>query len=76
VPIHTVAPDKPEYVRIVKSGSPYNNRVGKVVAEGDHSNITLIFVKIIGEPSDLVFNKHNLKYLTEKEYFVGALGGK
>ena len=76
MPIHTEAPDSPEYVRIVKSGSPYNDRVGKVVAEGDHSNITLIFVKLVGESSDMVFNKDNLKYITEKEYFIGALGGK
>jgi len=73
--IHTVAPVKPEYIRVVDAEPKYIGRVGQVIAEGDHGNMTLIFVKLVGESAESVFNKVNIEYITKKEYFIGALGG-
>ena len=87
MPIHTEAPDKDTYVRIIaadKSGgkgdTPYVGKVGIVMSTGEtpsvgQNNIKLIFVDVHGESSALVFNEDNIEYITGKEYFMGALGG-
>ncbi len=74
--IHTVATDKPEYVRIVGSDitsykKTHIGAVGIVYAHAREAN--LIFVTVHGQ--DSVFNTDDVEYITKKEYFIGALGG-
>lgn len=85
--IHTTAPAEPTYVRIINTAkegfnkqTPHTGSVGIVTSTGEtptvgQRNIKLVFVDIHGEPKALVFNEENVKYITKKEYFIGALGG-
>lgn len=84
MPIHTVAPDKPTYIRIVQNMVGARDLVGKVgvVSSLGENNvygdkvITLVFAEIHGVGNTCVFDETHVEYITKKEYFVGALGGK
>jgi len=78
MPIHTVATDKEEYVRIIGgfadfADNEYIGEVGIVNAYARDHAPPLIFVSI-GE-AHTVFNQANIEYITKKEYFKGCLGG-
>ena len=86
MPIHTVAPDNVEYVRVIKQigggstgyGVVSAGCVGRVISRGRGSGrvqpeITIVDIVGYGER---VFNTGNLEIISEKEYFVGALGGR
>lgn len=80
MPIHTVAPDKTEYVRVIggfdSPANEYLNEVGIVLSFADlDEGGTLIFVDIGHVEGIKVFNVGDIEYIDKKEYFKGRLGG-
>lgn len=79
MPIHTVATDKQEYVRVISSlDDTANHLVGKVGQVTDKTNADrdgaqIIFVNI--DDGEKVFHRFEIEYITKKEYFKGCLGG-
>ena len=83
--IHTVANDKEEYFRVIGSDTTSHLKshigaYGIVTSRTDRSwsisqaaNRNLVFGTIRGK--SYVFNEEDIKYVTKKEYFLGALGG-
>jgi len=89
VPIHTVAPDNVEYIRVTKDiqgylfephlelGTMPEGTVGKVVSRGKGSGRVqpnLVIAIMVGY-GEKVFNTEQTELITEKDYFVGALSG-
>lgn len=82
--IHIEAPDSPEFIRIKNktSGLPANmipvGSVGKVIGRANmesNSSPPLVAAYIIGH-GERIFNTKDTELITEKEYFLGALGGQ
>ncbi len=76
MPIHTVATDKTEYVRLLGSDitSYRKSHAGAVgIVQSYSTDNNLIFVEVLSE--DCVFNIEDIEYITKKEYFVGVLRG-
>ena len=88
MPIHTVAPDSPEFIRVTErtqggfgvsgDGVIQKGCVGKVVSRGRGSGRVqpeLVIANIVGH-GERIFNVGNTELITEKEYFIGALSGR
>lgn len=83
MPIHTVPTDKEEYIRVVGSFEMLSSlrtlvgRVGRVSSRGQNSKDIdeMIFTCLHGDSDISVFKRRDVIFITEKEYFLGALSG-
>ena len=88
MPIHTVAPDSPEFIRVTArtqggfgvsgDGVIAEGCVGRVVSRGKGSGRVqpdIVIANMVGH-GERVFNTCHTELITEKEYFVGALAGR
>ena len=80
MPIHTERPAKLTYVRILRDTEFVGNSgmvipkgsVGKLTAVAPADHIVIVDVSGYGQG---IFDKDQVKEITEKEYFIGALRG-
>lgn len=81
--IHTVAPAKTTYIRIVRSdgisagAERFVGRVGilTAVAKNEEEWGNLCFVAFPDAPMPNMFKEKNIEEISKKEYFKGCLGG-
>lgn len=84
MPIHTVAPDNVEYIRIIDNVADASGRiplgsVGRVTSRGCSRGSAkmqseIVIANIVGH-GEKIFNRRNTELITEKEYFNLLLKG-